>query len=401
MNRHRSWTFTWWGNPTGTFPDNNMLYEQLVKTGKIKWICVGLEHSEEGELHHQGALNLTNPQSFEAVRKLLPPTSHIEVMHCSLETNRNYCSKESILFEWGILEPRGRKKRTAEDVKMDAINGGMRQIINLADTCQEIKMAEAVLKYCEPKRDWKPQVRWYWGQTGTGKTRTAREEFPDAWVSGKSLKWWYDYDRHQEVIIDDFRPEYCSFSELLRILDRYPYTVETKGGHRQLLANVIIITAPLDPLRLYEKFGGAFGEDIRQLLRRIDEIRPFNGLSDHNSEGCENYVSPANWHDIAYGKNSVHKTVQMPINASYIPVDRFQNSVQTKPCDPQRGLPATLLTPPLELHSTEGEGNTTALCPTENQCGSCRPLPRADNMSLESLKTDWEQIDDLIKEMCM
>ena len=63
------------------------------------------------------------------------------------------------------------------------------------------------------------------------------------------------------------RRDFCKYHQLLKILDRYEYRVETKGGSRQLRARKIAITAPYPPEEMYET-----REDINQLLRRIDRI---------------------------------------------------------------------------------------------------------------------------------
>jgi len=91
-------------------------------------------------------------------------------------------------------------------------------------------------------------------------------------VSGKSLKWFDGYDAHPDIIVDDFRRDFCTFHELLRILDRYPFRVETKGGSRQLLAKNTVITCPWKPDIIYQSRSQ---EDIGQLLRRIDEVKLF------------------------------------------------------------------------------------------------------------------------------
>ncbi len=67
--------------------------------------------------------------------------------------------------------------------------------------------------------------------------------------------------------MDDFRPEDMKFQRLLKLLDRYPYMVEVKGGYRQFLAKTVIITCPKHPEECYAEAG----EDIEQLLRRIGE----------------------------------------------------------------------------------------------------------------------------------
>lgn len=124
-------------------------------------------------------------------------------------------------------------------------------------------------------------VRWYWGPTGTGKSRTAHTEAhegedPDVYrASGPAVRggrWWWDgYDAHARVIIDDFRPVWCGIEFLLHILDRYGCRIECKGGSRQMLASEIWITCPKHPEACYEDEG----EDMRQLLRRITVIKQF------------------------------------------------------------------------------------------------------------------------------
>lgn len=144
----------------------------------------------------------------------------------------------------------------------------MRTVTAMATSFQSIRLAECYLSYNEVKRNWKPTVSWIYGPTGSGKTRMAIDKCgDDYWISGKNLRWWQGYDGHENVIIDDFRGDFCTFHELLRILDRYAYTVEVKGGSRQLLAKNIYITCPYHPKDVYSS-----KEDVGQLLRRIDDI---------------------------------------------------------------------------------------------------------------------------------
>jgi hypothetical protein len=148
--------------------------------------------------------------------------------------------------------------------------GSMRRVAEVATTFQALRGGEVLVKYIEPKRDWKPEVVWLWGPTGCGKTRRAFAESnaDDRWVSNSSLRWWDGYDGHSDVIIDDFRGDFAPFHTLLRILDRYEYAVEVKGGMRQLLARRIWITSCLPPDKVYP----GCAERVDQLLRRIDSI---------------------------------------------------------------------------------------------------------------------------------
>ena len=84
-----------------------------------------------------------------------------------------------------------------------------------------------------PDRDWKTEVFWYYGPTGTGKSYTAREECgPGAYYKMGGNKWWCGYQGQEHVVIDDFRRDLCPFHELLRLFDRYPMQVEFKSKAR-------------------------------------------------------------------------------------------------------------------------------------------------------------------------
>ena len=78
--------------------------------------------------------------------------------------------------------------------------------------------------------------------SGSGKT----------WCSSGSLKWWQGYDGYENVILDDFRGDFAPLHYMLQVLDRYPFSVEVKGGSRQLLAKRIWITCPYTPEEVYK-----------------------------------------------------------------------------------------------------------------------------------------------------
>ena len=86
------------------------------------------------------------------------------------------------------------------------------------------------------------------------------------------VKWWDGYSGQSSVIIDDYRRDLCTFSELLRMLDSYPYRVERKGSSCQFRATDVVITTPKHPRATWE---GRTDEEIGQLLRRIEFIGYF------------------------------------------------------------------------------------------------------------------------------
>lgn len=235
-----------------------------------KYYVIGKEIAESGTPHLQGYCEFKNSRSFNAVSKSLF-NAHIEPRKGSPEQAADYCKKDGDYIEHGEISQQG--QRTDIDVVRDAVKANptrpMREVTSIATSYQSIKVAEQYLKYHEVKRDWKPEVKWYYGPSGSGKSKTANEEMPNAY-HWDTVKWWDGYDAHEDVLIDDFRKNMCTFSELLKILDRYSYRVETKGGARSLLARRITITCPFHPSEVY-----ATREDTYQLIRRIDSIKSF------------------------------------------------------------------------------------------------------------------------------
>lgn len=184
---------------------------------------------------------------------------------------RTYIKKDTIYDSWGE-EPNQGKRSDINDVRDMIKNGaGMKEITEKARSYQSMKMAELYFKYHEPVRNWKTQVWWFWGPTGSGKSKAAYEELGyECYTAMSTAKWWDGYDGQENVLIDDMRRDFCKFHELLRLLDRYPLRIETKGGSRQFVAKRIIITSCYPPDYMYDT-----REDIDQLLRRIELVKKF------------------------------------------------------------------------------------------------------------------------------
>ena len=155
----------------------------------------------------------------------------------------------------------GERKDLLEIKKKVAQNIPIKQLLKDDDikNYQHIKFAEHLKKYYEPKRNEKPIVEWYFGSTGTGKTMRAYERMADLaededniYTAMDTGKWWDGYDGQEYIIIDDMRGDFLKFHQLLKLLDRYAYRVETKGSTRQFLGKHIIITSPFPPDRLFQ-----------------------------------------------------------------------------------------------------------------------------------------------------
>lgn len=279
MSKSRSWVFTI-NNPTDE--DDQHLADLH---GNCRYICYAPEEGEQGTAHYQGYVVFTSPKTMRAVSRLLP-RAYLAPAKGNAAQNVQYIQGPYIgsdgktkplnpgFVSCGDMPAQG-KRSDIEEVK-DLVKQGkpMREIVPVCTSYQSLKFAESIQRYFEPVRDWKPHVEWFYGPTGTGKTRKAYEELGGAvetYTAMSTGRWWEGYDQHENVLIDDMRKDFMKFHELLRLLDRYPMKVETKGGSRQFVAKKIIITSCYSPRELFE-----VREDVGQLLRRIDRTVHFS-----------------------------------------------------------------------------------------------------------------------------
>lgn len=275
-----------------------------------KFCFAAQEHGEgDGTPHLQGYAELTKQTAFNIIKAALP-RAHIEKRKGSAKQALAYCKKgqqshaqwttfgESgedfgknlvIKFESGSLSTQG--KRSDLEQPIQDIQEGKRLKDVATDFPVEFvkfsKGLQALYELNSKPRDMSvpKEVIVHFGPTGTGKTYTALKSFPEAHKQDATMGgWWDGYDRHEVVIIDEFRAQ-IPFGALLQILDVYPLKLQVKGTHTQLVADKIIITAPEHPVNWYKSLDVNDGK-LDQLKRRITAIKYFGpeGIEDHTDK---------------------------------------------------------------------------------------------------------------------
>ena len=128
------------------------------------------------------------------------------------------------------------------------------------------------------------KVYWFFGATGTGKTREATKMMIDLygenWVSlTGDLRTFFDpYNGERGVIFDDVRKGSIVWNTLLTITDRYRTTVNIKGSRIPWLAETIIFTSPqhFEEVFTTERDGErAAWDGLEQFTRRVHEVKQF------------------------------------------------------------------------------------------------------------------------------
>ena len=107
--------------------------------------------------------------------------------------------------------------------------------------------------------------------TGSGKSRAAWEEHPDAYSKDPNTKWWDGYNSQDTVILDDYRPsKELPFNQLLRMMDRYPLTVEIKGGSVNFCPRLIVVTTSKNIRETFANLDWLDNENLCQMERRVE-----------------------------------------------------------------------------------------------------------------------------------
>lgn len=276
------------------FTLNNYSVEQLgwwtraTTNDWINYCCFGKEIGENLTPHLQGYFQCKDKISIKAIIRKLPDEAgkpHFECANGTLEQNREYCSKScdesNPFFESGNPVGENQGKRTDLDKCVHDIitnNLTMAQIAQ-AHPAVFVKFSGGLQKLIAmqtTKRTFPTELIWYFGPTGTGKSRLAWEQYPDAYSKDPTTKWWDGYSGEETIIIDDYRPsKELPFNQLLRIADRYPLNVETKGGWINFAPKRIIITTPRDPVSTFQNLEWIGPEALDQLQRRISLAKDF------------------------------------------------------------------------------------------------------------------------------
>ncbi len=272
--RSRAWCFTLnnWTEEEGT----------TIMTSTHKYIIVGKEEGDSGTPHLQGYVYFAQAKTMSATKKQLGVTRlHLEAAKGNVLQNVAYCSKDGDFLEQGerplTSEEKGRKeKRRYEDAWDNAKEGKLEDIdadirVRHYSTLKKIKMDTIIER---PLEDTEVKHDWYYGDTGTGKSRKARTDWPDAYLK-MCNKWWDGYSDHDTVIIEDFDIKHSVLIHHLKIWgDRYPFPAEIKGGTFKIRPKRIIVTSNYHPEEIWST-----ASDLGPILRRFSVTHFQNGTS--------------------------------------------------------------------------------------------------------------------------
>lgn len=264
MSRKRNWVFT----------INNYTEQDIEACDKVNctYIVYGKEIGAEGTPHLQGYVEFENAKTLKSVVKNLGGRCHVEARKGTAKQAAVYCKKDGDFQERGEITNQGARTdldEIAELVKARGVEGVVEEMPSAI--IKYAKGIERLSELIQVPRSTKPKVVWLWGKSGVGKSRIAFDANRQSIYSWNQTKWWNGYRQQSRLVIDDFTHNTendAEFRYLLKLLDRYPMQVETKGGMVHLNSAEIYITCEFPPSHFYDEGTNK----LNQLLRRIDEV---------------------------------------------------------------------------------------------------------------------------------
>lgn len=233
----------------------------------VQWIKGQLETGDGGYLHWQLVCAFPKNVRLSAVRTVFGP-HHAELTRSERAIDyvwKDDTAVDGTRFELGQRLLNRNNKRDWDSVWDSAKSGDLEAI----DACLRVQhyrgLKQIAADHLRPVALEKV-VHVFWGATGTGKSRRAWDEAGlDAYPKDPRTKFWCGYGGQPNVVVDEFRGG-IDVAHLLRWLDRYPVTVETKGSATVLRASRIWITSNIPP---EQWFPGLDPATMAALSRRL------------------------------------------------------------------------------------------------------------------------------------
>jgi len=245
------------------------------------WVKGQKEEGAGGYIHWQFVASFSKPVRRKRVVESFPG-AHAEPT-ISQEGSEAYVFKEDTRiegtqFEDGTRAVKRNCKHDWEDILLAA----------KSDSFERIPPDVVVRYYSGLKRiaadnilpvAMERTVKVFWGKTQTGKSHAAWAEAGlDAYIKNPNTKWWDGYRRQRNVIIDEFRGR-IDISYMLLWTDKYPITVEIKGGSKPVCYENVWILSNLHPKDWYPDIDEETRNALLRRLRIYQFLSPFANLN--------------------------------------------------------------------------------------------------------------------------
>lgn len=260
--RSRRWTFTHYPTPAvdddgevDDFAEVDFGVADSLPPGASYYLAGFEVCPRTGRPHIQGYVEWKNGKTLSATRTALGlPAPHLEAARGTAAQNQTYCKKEGDFAEFGEASRQG-ARTDLDEVRLALDNGASLKEISETHFSDFVRYERGFRSYTRlhsVQRDWEMEVIVLLGPSGTGKTKHCADNYPGAYWKMDG-KWWDGYEGQETVIVDEMYGHRFPYTVLLRLLDRYPYAVEVKGGTIEFTSRRIVFTSNQEPEHWYSQ----------------------------------------------------------------------------------------------------------------------------------------------------
>lgn len=274
-SKHRNWIITINNYDRETY---ETLKDWCESGTQVSYAVLAKEVGEECKTPHiQGYLELKGARTLSWFKKQPGlKNCHAESRKGTSDDAIAYCKKDGDWWETGEPKRPTGVRSDLIQIQKDLDEGKSLKYVSktyFRAWCQYGRRfrAYAALQR-DVKRNWVTYTNVIWGKTGTGKTRFVYFMHPDDDIWVYPGRGWFDnYENQRVVLFDDFRGD-MDIDLLLRVLDRYPMDVPTKGGHVNWCPKRIYITSNIVPAMWYESIDSETRAALSRRFQRIDYV---------------------------------------------------------------------------------------------------------------------------------
>lgn len=224
-SRSRSWCFT-----LNNWTDADT---EFLSTVPASYVVYGKEIAPTtGTPHLQGYLQLKEAKTLQAMKTMMGQRYHLEMRQGTTKQAIDYCKKDGDWTEHGKISVREAKDDCWGDCIRLAEAGDMKTIKSEYPRIflTHFKTIMSIRAFNSTPLDGTLEHEWWYGPTGTGKSRKAWADYPDHYSKAVN-KWWDGYYGEDVVVIEEWEPKNEMTAAKLKIwADRYPFPAEIKGG---------------------------------------------------------------------------------------------------------------------------------------------------------------------------
>lgn len=272
---------------------NHETIKLIMEQFSLVYWCMCDEIGKEGTYHTHIFFIAKNGVMFDTVQNRFYG-AHIEAVKGSNEDNYNYIRKigekysdkqetnlSDTFEEFGTLPVDRNSGNSLTTEIFDMIENGSSdyEIITTYPSAfkniEAIRKARQVIEEEKVKKSFRNiKVYYYWGKTGTGKTRTIMERHGYENVC-RITNYEHPFDNYngeKVILFDEFRSS-LKIADMLTYLDGYPVMLPCRYTDRVALFDTVYFATNIPIEKQYEHIQVYEPETYKAFLRRINEVK--------------------------------------------------------------------------------------------------------------------------------